>query len=169
MKKKSLILVAACAVLILTASIGSAFAYFSTYEKALGGYIIHLDGYQEWTEEFQDWTKKVQITSRQDSKEDVCVRVTAYAGSLVTLQYSGDSKWSPAADGYYYYSDILKPGESTSEIDVHISNIPMSVDPQSFNVVVVYEACAVKYHSDGTPYADWNQLLDVTYVTGGDN
>ncbi len=168
MKKKSLILIAACAVLILTASIGSAFAYFSTYEKALGGYVLHLGDYIEWTEDFQDWTKHVQITSRADSEEDVYVRVIAYGGS-VNLQYSGDSRWTPGADGYYYYSDILKPGESTSFIDVKISNIPMDVEPESFNVIVYYEATPVRYQPDGTPYADWNELLDVTYVTGGDN
>ena len=169
MKKKGLLLTAACAALVLTASIGSAFAYFSTYEKALGGYEIHLGDYEEITEDFSDWTKKVVVTSRQDSKDDVYVRIKAFAGSQVALQYSGDTRWSPAADGYYYYSDVLKPGESTSEIDVLINNIPQGVDPDSFNVVVVYEATAVRYNADGTPYADWTQTLDVTYVTGGDN
>ncbi len=169
MKKKKILLTAACAVLILSATIGSAVAYFSTYEKALGGYVLHLDDYEEYTEEFQDWTKKVVITSKKDSKEDVYVRVRAYAGTQVKLQYIADDSWTPAADGFYYYSGILKPGESSSEIDVKISNIPTGVDLQSFNVVVVYEATPVRYHADGSPYADWSEVLDVTYVTGGDN
>ena len=90
MKKKKILLTAACAVLILSATIGSAVAYFSTYEKALGGYVLHLDDYEEYTEEFQDWTKKVVITSKKDSKEDVYVRVRAYAGTQVKLQYIAD-------------------------------------------------------------------------------
>ncbi|MCR4617169.1 MAG: hypothetical protein K5669_03150 [Lachnospiraceae bacterium] len=168
MKKKSLILVAACAALILTSSIGTAFAYFSTYEKALGGYVIHLGDYEEITEDFNDWTKKVVITSKSDSLDDVYIRIKAFSGSTVNLQYVGDSKWSPAADGYYYYSDSLKAGESTTEIDVKITNIPEGVDPKSFNVVVIYEATKVKYKADGTPYADWNDVLDVTYKEEGD-
>ncbi|MBQ8137991.1 MAG: hypothetical protein IJ195_00890 [Lachnospiraceae bacterium] len=168
MKKKSLILTAACAALIMTASIGSAFAYFSTYEKAMGGYVIHLGHYEEIPEEFQDWTKKVVIKNRADSLDDVYVRVKAFAGSTVNLQYIGDARWTPASDGFYYYSDSIKPGESTAEIDVKISNIPAGVDPQSFNVVVIYEATKVKYRADGTAYADWSELLDVTYEEEGD-
>ena len=45
MKNKKLILTAAaaCSALILASSIAPAFAYVSTYERALGGYTIHLD------------------------------------------------------------------------------------------------------------------------------
>ncbi|MBR6909289.1 MAG: hypothetical protein IKN35_03260, partial [Lachnospiraceae bacterium] len=98
MKKKSLILTAACAALIMTASIGSAFAYFSTYERAMGGYVIHLGHYEEIPEEFEDWTKKVVIKNRADSLDDVYVRVKAFAGSTVNLQYIGDARWTPASD-----------------------------------------------------------------------
>ena len=61
MKKKSLILTAACAALIMTASIGSAFAYFSTYERAMGGYAIHLGHYEEIPEEFLDVEPKPPV------------------------------------------------------------------------------------------------------------
>jgi hypothetical protein len=42
MKKQRLILTAAAvsATLIIASSIGSAFAYFSTYERALGGFTL---------------------------------------------------------------------------------------------------------------------------------
>ena len=29
-----------------------------------------------------------------------------------------------------------------------------------FNVVVIYESTPVMYREDGTPYADWNVVLD---------
>jgi hypothetical protein len=171
MKKKSLILTAAavCSSLILAGSIGSAFAYFSTYERALGGYAIHLDDYEEITEDFHDWTKNVRIKNKDNSTEHVFVRVKAFAGKQAPLVYSAGPEWSPAADGYYYYAKPLAPGEETTQIDVKITDIPISIDPQSFNVVVVYECAPARYHEDGTAYADWDQEYEVTYFEGGDN
>ena len=167
MKNKKLILTAAaaCSALILASSIAPAFAYFSTYERALGGYTIHLDNYIEKTEEFHDWTKKVVITNTkaQNATEHVYVRIKALAGEDVmkTIVYSGGPEWTPGGDGYYYYANPLAPGESTTEIDVKINDIPITVDPESFNVIVVYECCPVRYHEDGTPYADWNREYQV--------
>jgi hypothetical protein len=171
MKKQRLILTAAAvsATLIIASSIGSAFAYFSTYERALGGYVVHLGDYEEITEDFQDWTKKVVVTNKTNSTESVFVRVKAFAGQSVDLIYSADADWTPGADGYYYYGKVLAPGETSSQIDVKIANIPQTVDPKSFNVVVVYEAAPAKYQPDGTAIPDWDQKFDVTYEQGGDN
>ena len=49
---------------------------------------------------------------------------------------------------------------STDALDVRIENVPDDVDdPSSFNVVIVYETTPVRYHEDGTPYADWEADL----------
>ena len=171
MKNKKLILTAAaaCSALILASSIAPAFAYFSTYERALGGYTIHLGDYEEITEDYDNWVKHVQIKNKDNSTEYVYVRFTAFSGSQTPLQYSAGPEWTPGGDGYYYYATPLAPGESTSNIDVMINGFPKGIDPMSFNVVVYYECAPVRYHEDGTPYADWTQEYEVEYFEGGEN
>ena len=51
MKKRTLILAVLAVVLVLSASIGSAVAYFTTYATARGGYVIHLGGRTEIEED----------------------------------------------------------------------------------------------------------------------
>ncbi|MEY8517084.1 hypothetical protein AALC25_09180 [Lachnospiraceae bacterium 29-84] len=165
MKKKSIFLAAAAAVLVSASTVGSAWAYFTTYAEAAGGYTISLGDETQVKEEFSDWTKHVTITSEEGS-EPVYVRAKAFSGSEYKLIYSDKSgKWSPGDDGYYYYSDILNGGESTEELLVKIENIPE--DAANFDVVVVYESTPVKYEEDGTPYADWNGKVDSHTVEGG--
>ena len=172
MKKKSLILTAAavCSSLILAGSIVPAFAYFSTAERAYGGYTIHLDDYTEYWEDYDNWVKHVKIKNSDKPKgsESVYVRVKAFSGSQVPLNYTAGPDWVPAADGYYYYTNPLAPGEETTQIDVHIDGFPKGIDPQSFNVVVVYECAPVRYNEDGTAYADWDQEYQVKYLEGGE-
>ncbi len=171
MKNKKLILTAAasCSALILASSIAPAFAYFSTYERALGGYTIHLDDYIENWEEFDNWVKHVKIKNQTKSSEYVYVRVKAFAG--VDLQYSAGPEWTPGAEDYYYYEKILAPGEETTQIDVKITSFPKGIDPESFNVVVVYECTPVRYDEAGNPKpADWSEEFQVIREeVGGDN
>lgn len=167
MKKKNILLAALAVSLTLSAGAGSAWAYFTTYANASGGYTLSLGDKTTISEnEPTSWTKHVVITSQADSKP-VYVRARAFCGSDYELIYSGSAKWSPNSDGYYYYSDILNGGESTDMLDIKIENIPEEVkNGDSFNVVVIYETTPVRYHEDGTPYADWTAELNTT-VEGG--
>lgn len=156
-------LVLSAAVMIAGAGVGKAWAYFTTYTEAAGGYTVHLGDRTEITEEFTNWTKHVVITSEEDS-EPVYIRIRAFCGSRYTLQYSGEG-WSQGADGYYYYGNAVSGGASTASLDLKINNIPE--DPEElerFNVVVIYESAPVRYHEDGTPFGvhetDWSILLD---------
>ena len=79
---------------------------------------------------------------------DCYVRVKALAGSKYQdgLQYSdSDGKWTPGEDGYYYYSDPIAPGESTSVLDIRIDS---KESDASFNVVVVQESTKVLYNEN---------------------
>ena len=92
MKKRSCYpaaLVLSAAVMMAGAGVGKAWAYFTTYTEAAGGYTVHLGDRTEITEEFTNWTKHVVITSEEDS-EPVYIRVRAFCGSRYTLQYSGE-------------------------------------------------------------------------------
>jgi hypothetical protein len=112
-----------------------------------------------------NWVKYITITNEGDG-QSVYVRATAFAGSQYLLTYSdGSGSWTPGSDGYYYYQDILAPGESSEQLLVRIDNIPE--DAVDFNVVVVYESTPVLYDADGNPYADWDQKVVLSTEEGG--
>ena len=171
MKKINIFLLTLSIALILTASsvpLKDSMAYFTTYAHAEGGYTIELGSSTRIEEpKVEDWTKHVVITNEEGS-QPVYVRVRAFSGSLYKLIYSDNSGlWSQGIDknkkpdGYYYYDEILKAGESTAEILIEIKNVPSNVvDGDSFNVVVIYETTPVLYDEAGKPYPDWSATLD---------
>ena len=152
---KNIFLVSFAAVLILTAGIGKASAYFTTYARAAGGYRINIDYDTEIEEKFSDWKKRVVIKNK-DGSQPVYVRARAFCGEEYSLTYSGD-KWTLGKDGYWYYNDILYGGSQTAELVVKIDKIPEGVEEAELNVVVIYEYTPVKYNQDGKPYADWTE------------
>ena len=168
MKKRTTYLAALALVLVMSASIGSAWAYFTTHVTARGGYPLELGNETSVNEEFDSWTKHVTVTSREDSGP-VYIRVKAFAGSEYELRYLDESgKWTPGADGYYYYSDIVNGGETTAVLDIRIDNVPQDLKEEAeFNVAVVYESTPVLYDEDGNPYADWSVTLDSGDAEGG--
>ena len=163
--KKSLCLAAAALTLTAGISAGTAMAYFTTYTEASGGVTLNM-GFSETIpkEDFSNWTKHVSVENTGDY--DCYVRVKALAGSKYQdgLQYSdSDGKWTPGEDGYYYYSDLIAPGESTSVLDIRIDS---KESDASFNVVVVQESTKVLYNENNEPYADWTKIADTSETTG---
>ena len=79
MKKKNVLLAALAVSLTLSAGAGSAWAYFTTYANASGGYTLSLGAKTTVSENFSSWTKHVVITSQADSKP-VYVRAKAFCG-----------------------------------------------------------------------------------------
>ena len=165
LSKKSLCLAAVALTLTAGISAGTAMAYFTTYSEASGGVTLNM-GFSETIpkEDFSNWTKHVSVENTGDY--DCYVRVKALAGSKYQdgLQYSdSDGKWTPGEDGYYYYSDPIAPGESTSVLDIRIDS---KESDASFNVVVVQESTKVLYNENNEPYADWTQIADTSETTG---
>ena len=157
LNKKTLGLAGAALFLTAGLSVGSAMAYFTTYTQVSGGVSLSLGTTSTIPEEtVEDWTKHVTIENTGDI--DCFVRVRAFAGSQYqnSLVYSGEN-WSLAADGYYYYSEILSPGETSGELLIAIDNMESN---QSFNVIVVQESAPVIYDGDGNPTGDWDHILD---------
>lgn len=163
MKKGYYVIAVLALAAVMTAGVGKAWAYFTSYAQAEGGYVINLSDKTEITEKFSDWTKHVAVTSDQDSAP-VYIRVKAFGGNLYPLQYvpavAGD--WTKGEnDDYYYYNKIVRGGETTSELQIEILKIPKKPeDGDTFNVIVIYESTPVLYDGEGNPYADWNALLD---------
>lgn len=147
--------------LVMTAGIGKAWAYFTTYAQAQGGILIELGSETEITEKFSSWTKHLTIANDEGS-EPVYIRAKVFYGGDYTVTCEGTG-WAPGADGYYYYNDIVEGGRSTEELLVKIGGIPEGEDlkdQQTINIIVIYESTPVRYDEDGDPYADWNVILD---------
>ena len=146
-------------VFLLTAgiSVGTAMAYFTTYTQVGGTVPLSLGEIETIPdEEVTDWEKHVTIENTGET--DCFVRVRAFAGSQYqdSLVYSGEN-WSLAADGYYYYSEILSPGETSGELTIAIDNMDSD---QDFNVIVVQESAPVIYDENGNPTGDWDHVMD---------
>lgn len=160
MKKAKYFLVLLALVMVMTAGIGRAWAYFTTYASAKGVIPITLGDKTEIKEEFSRWEKRVTIVSDANS-EPVYIRAKAFGSGSYPLVYSGEG-WTIGEDGYYYYNEIVPGGGHTSVLSVKIENVPTEdvEDGTSFNVIVIYESTPVMYREDGTPYADWTVILD---------
>ena len=168
MRRKEILLAAAALTLtagvVFTPKIHSADAYFTTSTGAAGGRTLQVGSNPDIEEEFSGWIKTVIVSNGEDS-QPVYVRARAFGGSAYTLQYQDESgRWTAGEDGYYYYSDIVGAGESTSPLRVGIDGIPE--EGGSFNVAVIYESTPVQYHEDGSPYADWEIRLETLGTTG---
>ena len=90
MKKTKYFLTLLAATTIVSAGIGKAWAYFTTYTEASGGYRIDLGDRTEITEEFEDWTKHVEISCEEGS-EPVYIRARAFCTEY-PLEYRGNKR-----------------------------------------------------------------------------
>ncbi len=183
MKKRTMCLAGVLAALALWAGSGRAWAYFTTYAEAAGGYRVDLGDRTDVHEDFYDWTKHVTVSSEEGSGP-VYIRAKGFCGSEYTLEYSSPGgRWTyNPDDGYCYYSEIVYGGETVGgegdeadELLVAIRSIPQGEELEdgfNFNVVVIYESAPVQYHEDGSAYspyeaATWETLLDTGRTEGG--
>lgn len=164
--KKTICLAAAAATLVGSLSVGSVLAYFTTYTRAEGGVVLDL-GFTQTLPEEKVVNGAKQVTIQNTGDYDCYVRMKALVGDDYTISYSEpgeEEKWTPGAEGFYYYSDILaaKTGVS-SRIDVNII-FPEPEDGKApaFNVIIIQECTPVLYDNEGNPYADWNKIADVS-------
>lgn len=73
------------------------------------------------------------------------------------------SKWTLQADGFYYYSDIVKPGESTeplfTAVTVNYDKNAQKGEPNEwvdFDIILYQEAVQAEVIKDGQPLVDLN-------------
>lgn len=182
MKKTKYFLTLLAATTIVSAGIGKAWAYFTTYTEASGGYRIDLGDETRITEGFEDWTKHVEISSEEGS-EPVYIRARAFCAEYPLEYVSPTRKWiqhPTSPDDYWYYTDILNGGDTTNVLDIKIKDVPKEdkEHPENspeigdrFNVIVIYESIPVKYKPDGTAYrpwdpeVSWDEKLEVVETT----
>ena len=151
MKRSKWLLALLAAALVISAGAGTAYAYFTTYVTAKGGYVLHLSGGTEIEEKVSSWTKHVTIRSKEGSAP-VFVRVKAFAAEPLTLDISGEN-WQKGTDDYWCYEKPLEGGSATSdELLIALLGVPEGAQPgEDFNVAVVYETVPAVFTEDGRP------------------
>lgn len=164
--KKTICLAMAAMFLVIGLSVGTAMAYFTTYAVAEGGYSIALGGTEVEIEEEVDLVdprKDIKIKNIGD--QESFVRLKVLTGNVLKekmqcTEPGGENKWVSGNDGYYYFSDVLQPDESTTMLTV--SFVFPKEELKQFNVIIVQECTPVLYDADGMPYADWNNKADIS-------
>lgn len=156
--KKSLCLAGAALLLAGSVTAGSAMAYFTTNATASGSAQVSLGFTQtEPNETFGEKSKHITIANT--GERDCFVRVKVFAGETYQSGLSIEGKgWELGEDGYYYYKEVVPAGTSTP--DELVVTIDTMGSEQDFNVIVVQESTPVLYDASGTPYADWNVIMD---------
>ena len=150
--------------LVAGSGIGTAWAYFTTYAKAQGGYTLKLGDTTEIDEVVRNNEKIITISIT--SGEPVYVRVQAYSGGDYDLTYTGDG-WVKSGDWYYYTKPLVFGGEpeeaNTLPLTVSISlkeelkdGEQSTIGDANVNIAVVYETTRALYNDAGTEFAAWD-------------
>lgn len=162
MNKKKLLIAVLALVLVLCAAVAPAMAYFTTYTRAQGGYVITLGARTEIDEEFSSWKKTVKIKNTEG--QPVFLRARAFAGSAYTLTCGGDG-WVEYSDGWWYYLAPVEENEPAQDWIVQIEDVPAAEKDLNFNVAVVYECIPAAYDSNGRALdprtLNWDQAYTV--------
>lgn len=163
MKRKQKIGLMALLVLILSASIPSTIAYFTTYASALGRVEISLQAETEIIEQLPTpYSKHIQVQLDQGS-QPVYVRVRAFSGSAYPIEARPSSANWKQNGQYWEYMIPLFPEEGRNITDEIVFEIqPKENEVQNFNIVVVSESIPVKFDENGNPLpADWNKTIEI--------
>ena len=158
MKQKMLMIIAAAAITISCFAVQPTMAYFTASSSAEGMIELKLgDGkLDNIDEDVEAMVKKISISNTGDY--DIFVRAKAIFPDSCTVTMETSEGWTAGQDGYYYYSDVVAPGDSTEKLNLKIENEGAG----DFNVVIVQEACKVIYEEDGTAKADWTSAIKNT-------
>ncbi len=158
MKKGKYLLILAAFAVIGLASVKPAMAYFTDYALATGYHVVkvHDPVVDPPTENVKDMVKTISLTNTGDF--DMYVRVRAICPDTVTATMENTTGWTKDGD-FYTYDAILPVGQSTSEINLRISEPTGELAGSDFNVVIIQEGTKVHYKEDGTPYANWQDKI----------
>lgn len=155
MKVNRLILVAAAIALIGGLAVKPAIAYFTDTATVSKTIPISLGDVElpEMDDDVNHMIKTIAISNTGDY--DIFVRAKALYPDTCTITKQTSTNWSDLDGGYYYYSEILKPGEKTEDL-----NLKIDFDGTGdFNVIIVQEATKVIYDDDGNVTADWANAI----------
>lgn len=158
-KSKKAIIVLVAIVLTISVSAGFTLAYFSDYTKAEGDAVLHLTGQTELTEIPRADEKKITITNKSKEPVDMVTRVRVLGpNEFGPYEAQGEHPhWVQGQDGWWYYDQVLKKGESTESLTIKWT-IPTNTAIENYDVGVLHESAVARYQEDGSiEYPeDWN-------------
>lgn len=177
MKKKYLILAVLAIAMVLSASIGTAIAYFTTYADARGGYVIHMKYETEIHEDVDAGVKRITITNNPEAGTEtgtypVFVRVRIWHGSDTNIDGIAGTGWqtTPDSTNAYRYGSALYTGQTTGPLQIDISEVKGSgVRPgDPVDVVVTYESVPAVFDAAGDPDQDtaWANAAAIHTING---
>ena len=161
MKKRHLILAILAVILVLSVSIGPTIAYFTTYARGNGGYVIHLGHKTVIEDDIEGSIKHVSIFNKADGDEDVgkyplFIRAKVFYGSDCIVTFQDSANWTPEGDYYYYelpiYAALTPDATSTT------STLYLKVDPNpdadievgdEIDVLVTYQSVPAVFDESG--------------------
>ena len=177
MKKRYLILAVLVIAMILSASIGTAIAYFTTYADARGGYVIHMKYETEIQEDVEAGLKSIVIKNNANEGTEtgtypVFVRVKIFSGSDTNIDSVSGTNWQtkPDSANAYRYNNPLFTGDSTSKLEIKISEVKdAGIKPgDPVDVIITYESVPAVFNPDGTPDLDTAWATDkITVIKNG--
>lgn len=181
MKKMQKCLLLCALLMVICATVKPAMSYFTTFVTAKGGYIVHMQETSEIQETVKGLEKSIVIQNT-DPKVPVYVRAKAIASDEYKPTAEAGEGWTlEQADGWFYYTKMLNPGEKTPDGDPLVFKVTTpkmvvndkeSVEINDINVVVVYESAPVLYDDKGEALAYdakaiWDQPLKTYEQEGG--
>ena len=161
--------------LVLAVGVQSSMAYFTSYAQGEGGAVVTLTHREELTEEVTGLAKAITITNNAEDSQPVFVRARAYVGTEFEpfFNYTPGNGWRDGGDGWWYYDEVLNPGDSTTVLNAALDDLPVDdngmlvlgdnkLKQNQVNVVVVYESTLALYQYQGNgvyvPFASWETL-----------
>ena len=185
-RKPTIILASLALLLVMAVGVRTSIAYFTTYAQSEGGETVQLVHWEEIEEDVDGLSKAITIRNPAYDPENgkptqpVFVRAKAQTASVFPITYSGGAGWRDGGDGWWYYDEVLKPGDATTVLNAGLVDIPVNedgaflfkdeagnvieVDQNQVNVVVVFESTLAlyEYQEDGTyvPFAYWGTISD---------
>lgn len=185
MKKRDMILAVLAVILVLSASIGAALAYFTSYAEARGGYVVHMGYETEIEENVEGNVKTIRITNTAGPGTDegtypVFVRVKVYHGSDCTIKVPAATNWKEENEetgSVWYYTVPLYTGETTEALEISISVAAgaevKAGDP--IDVIVTYESVPAVFNAHSESNSDdnspdmatsWANAAEITAING---
>jgi hypothetical protein len=165
MKRKIIPFAAVTAAMVLSMSVAPISSYFTDHHTANGSIPVKVKPTTDIEEKFGDRKKTIVLKNTgnpDDHDPAVFARVHVFSALQPTSISSASGNWdtTPDEQGWYYYKVPIQPGESADALVVELDFPKNATEEDEYNVEVVYETTVAQYEKDGTPKADWNEVLD---------
>lgn len=131
---------------------GSVYAYLATFASIEGTIAINIEKpNSKLHQEVNGNLKNISIENTGNMA--IYARVKVFAPSKVKVIVSSKSnndklKWKQEEDGYWYYNNVILPGQTTEILEINVDN-------NKFSPIVISETAIALYNDNGMLYANW--------------